>query len=192
MQPSGHGGCCAVQQGARVFCLPGPTQGRRLPLPPLAWAFNGEANMTSFLVVLHILVCVFLILFVLLQPGARGGVGAAFGGAGGATVFGGRGANTFLAKLTAAAAVVFMMTSISLSYFGSSSMSVMDKRGKAAAAAADKPADKATDLPAASADGANKDAPAAPDAPQPVVDAPPAAPAVPAAPAAPAAPANPG
>jgi protein translocase SecG subunit len=77
---------------------------------------NGGAyplpTMTAFLVVLHILVCLFLVLFVLLQPGARGGVGAAFGGAGGQTVFGGRGANTFLAKLTAGAAVVFMITSI--------------------------------------------------------------------------------
>lgn len=88
--------------------------------------------MTVFLVVLHVLVCLFLILFVLLQPGARGGVGAAFGGAGGATVFGGRGANTFLAKLTAAAAVIFMLTSISLSYFESSSTSVMSKRAPAA------------------------------------------------------------
>ncbi len=87
--------------------------------------------MTAFLVVLHLLVCVFLILFVLLQPGARGGVGAAFGGAGGQTVFGGRGANTFLAKLTGAAAVIFMLTSISLSYFGSSSTSIMTKRAPA-------------------------------------------------------------
>lgn len=84
--------------------------------------------MTPFLIVLHILVCVFLILFVLLQPGARGGVGAAFGGAGGQTVFGGRGANTFLAKLTAAAAVIFMLTSISLSFFVSRTGSVMSGR----------------------------------------------------------------
>jgi preprotein translocase subunit SecG len=97
--------------------------------------------MTAFLVVLHVLVCLFLVLFVLLQPGARGGVGAAFGGAGGQTVFGGRGANTFLAKLTAGAAVVFMITSITLSFFGSSSSSVMADRVKAKPAAVDKPAE---------------------------------------------------
>jgi preprotein translocase subunit SecG len=97
--------------------------------------------MTAFLVVLHILVSLFLILFVLLQPGARGGVGAAFGGAGGQTVFGGRGANTFLAKLTAAAAVIFMLTSITLSYFGTKNGSIFDK--KAAAAAEEKKADEA-------------------------------------------------
>jgi preprotein translocase subunit SecG len=85
--------------------------------------------MTAFLITLHILVCIVLILFVLLQPGARGGVGAAFGGAGGQTVFGGRGANTFLAKLTAVAAVIFMITCISLSYFVSHTTSVM--HGKA-------------------------------------------------------------
>jgi preprotein translocase subunit SecG len=121
--------------------------------------------MVAFLIVLHTLVCLFLILSVLLQPGARGGMGAAFGGAGGATVFGGRGANTFLAKLTGSAAVVFMLTSISLSFFGSSSSSVMDKMGggKPAAGAtttttatdADEPVDEpapAADGPAAAAD----------------------------------------
>lgn len=107
--------------------------------------------MTAFLVVLHVLVCAFLILFVLLQPGARGGVGgSAFGGAGGQTVFGGRGANTFLAKLTGAAAVVFMITSISLSYFGSSSKSIMAKRATPAAdVKADKKEEPKADAPAA-------------------------------------------
>lgn len=113
--------------------------------------------MTAFLVVLHVLVSLFLILFVLLQPGARGGVGAAFGGAGGQTVFGGRGANTFLAKLTAAAAVIFMFTSITLSYFGSSQSSVMAAR--AAAAKADQKDDaKATDQADAKPDVAAPDA----------------------------------
>lgn len=101
--------------------------------------------MTPFLLVLHILVCVFLIIFVLLQPGARGGVGAAFGGAGGQTVFGGRGANTFLAKLTAASAVVFMLTSVSLSYFVSRSGSVMS--GREQPAAAEEPKDGPADEP---------------------------------------------
>lgn len=106
------------------------------PLAPRARGAYPLATMTAFLVVLHVLVCLFLVLFVLLQPGARGGVGAAFGGAGGQTVFGGRGANTFLAKLTAGAAVIFMITSITLSFFGSSSSSVMADRVKAKPAAA--------------------------------------------------------
>lgn len=115
--------------------------------------------MTAFLVVLHILVSFFLILFVLLQPGARGGVGAAFGGAGGQTVFGGRGANTFLAKLTGAAAVVFMLTSISLSYFGSSSKSIMTGRGAPSVKVdTDKKVDDKADDKAGKKDGSSDDA----------------------------------
>lgn len=125
--------------------------------------------MTAFLVVLHILVCLFLVLFVLLQPGARGGVGAAFGGAGGQTVFGGRGANTFLAKLTAGAAVIFMITSITLSFFGSSSSSVMAGKTKPGVSATKD--DKKSDAPAA--DAPKADAPKADEAPKPVGDAPP-------------------
>ena len=149
------------------------------PLAPSAFCAYPCATMTAFLVVLHILVSFFLILFVLLQPGARGGVGAAFGGAGGATVFGGRGANTFLAKLTGASAVVFMLTSIALSYFGSSSTSVMAGRGTPATdtPAATAPADTApaatnTDGDDVGADdGAGDEAPEGDDAP--AGDAPP-------------------
>jgi preprotein translocase subunit SecG len=128
--------------------------------------------MTIFLIVLHVLVCSFLILFVLLQPGARGGVGAAFGGAGGATVFGGRGANTFLAKLTGAAAIIFMMTSISLSYFVSKSSSVMKARVPAATTTTDDA--KATD-DAKTAGDEKKDADSGLKI-APATDSPPAAP----------------
>ena len=66
--------------------------------------------------VLHVIVCLFLIAVVLLQRGKGAQVGAVFGGGGGATMFGGRGAGNFLTKLTAGAAVVFMLTSLSLAY----------------------------------------------------------------------------
>jgi len=66
--------------------------------------------------VLHVIVCVFLIAVVLLQRGKGAQVGAVFGGGGGATMFGGRGAGNFLTKLTTGAAVVFMLTSLSLAY----------------------------------------------------------------------------
>ena len=75
--------------------------------------------MITLLTVLHVFVCVFLILVVLLQPGKSGGMGAAFGGAS-AAVFGARGATSFLGKLTAACAVIFMLTSIGLSYLATS------------------------------------------------------------------------
>jgi len=75
--------------------------------------------MVTLLTILHVFVCVFLILVVLLQPGKAGGMGAAFGGAS-AAVFGARGATSFLGKLTALCAIVFMLTSIGLSYLATS------------------------------------------------------------------------
>jgi preprotein translocase subunit SecG len=72
--------------------------------------------MIGFVIALQVVVALFLILVVLLQPGNRGGVSAAFGGAGGDTVFGARGANTFLAKLTFGAAVLFMVCNLILSF----------------------------------------------------------------------------
>jgi preprotein translocase subunit SecG len=75
--------------------------------------------MITLLTVLHVFVCVFLILVVLLQPGKSGGMGAAFGGAS-AAVFGARGATSFLGKVTAVCAVTFMLTSIGLSYLATS------------------------------------------------------------------------
>ena len=67
---------------------------------------------------LHILVAIFLILVVLLQTGKGAEMGAAFGGAS-QTVFGSGGPAGFMAKLTTAAAVVFMLTSLSLAYLSS-------------------------------------------------------------------------
>jgi preprotein translocase subunit SecG len=72
--------------------------------------------MLAFVIVLQVIVALFLIMVVLLQPGNRGGASAALGGAGSDSVFGGRGANTFLAKLTFGAAVCFMVTNFALSF----------------------------------------------------------------------------
>ena len=72
--------------------------------------------MNTFLTVLHVMVCLLLILVVLLQRGKGSDIGAALGGGGSNTVFGSRGAGNFLTKLTTAAAVLFMLTSLSLSY----------------------------------------------------------------------------
>jgi preprotein translocase subunit SecG len=72
--------------------------------------------MSAVVTVLHVIVCIFLIAVVLLQRGKGAQVGAVFGGGGGATMFGGRGAGNFLTKLTTGAAIVFMFTSLSLAY----------------------------------------------------------------------------
>ncbi len=74
--------------------------------------------MTIALTVLHILACFVLIAVVLLQRGKGAEMGAVFGGGASSTVFGSRGAGNFLTKLTTACAVVFMLTSLSLSYIG--------------------------------------------------------------------------
>jgi len=64
---------------------------------------------------LHILSCFVLVIVVLLQAGKGANMGAAFGGSS-QTVFGSSGAGTFLGKMTTAVAIVFMLTSLSLSY----------------------------------------------------------------------------
>jgi preprotein translocase subunit SecG len=63
----------------------------------------------------HILVCLFLIIVVLLQSGKSGDIAAAFGGQGSQTAFGPRGAATALSRATTWSAIMFMVTSITLS-----------------------------------------------------------------------------
>ncbi|MFO0587280.1 MAG: preprotein translocase subunit SecG [Polyangiaceae bacterium] len=74
--------------------------------------------LQTLLSIIHVVVCVFLILVVLLQQGRGGGMGSAFGGAT-AQVFGGRGAGNFLTRLTGICAAIFMLTSIGLAYLSS-------------------------------------------------------------------------
>ena len=78
--------------------------------------------MYTFLTVLHVFVCIFLMLVVLLQAGRGGGIGLAFGGGGGSqSVFGSSGGANFLTKLTAICAVVFFTNSMALAYMSSQS-----------------------------------------------------------------------
>lgn len=79
----------------------------------------------GLLIALHVIVSVILILMVLLQKGKGADIGAAFGGAS-QTVFGPRGAQSFLAKLTTGAAVLFMVTSLVLALIASQKPSVME------------------------------------------------------------------
>ncbi len=73
--------------------------------------------MQTLVTILHVPVCIFLMLTVLLQAGKGGGMGAAFGGGTSmGTVFGGSGAGNFLRRLTVAAAIVFMLTSMVLAW----------------------------------------------------------------------------
>ena len=67
-----------------------------------------------FLVILHIVICLFLIGVVLLQQGKSADLAGAFGGQGSQTAFGPRGAANLLTRLTSWSAILFMVTSISL------------------------------------------------------------------------------
>ncbi len=81
--------------------------------------------LVTLITILHVLVCVFLILVILLQAGKDAGMGIALGGGGGSgTVFGGRGAGSFLGKVTAACAGIFFVTSLVLSFSASYKPSV--------------------------------------------------------------------
>jgi preprotein translocase subunit SecG len=71
--------------------------------------------MYALVMTIHVVVCVFLIIVVLLQSGKAADLAGAFGGMGSQTAFGPRGSATLLSKATTVSAVLFMVTSLSLS-----------------------------------------------------------------------------
>jgi len=73
--------------------------------------------MLTILTVVHITVCVFMVIIVLLQHGKGADVGATFGGGSGQTMFGTEGPLPLLNKITTASAILFMVTSVALAYF---------------------------------------------------------------------------
>src|ERR1700716_4685542 len=75
--------------------------------------------MITLITLVHIVVCFFIIIVVLLQSGKSGDISAAFGGQGSQTAFGPRGAASALSKATTWSAVAFMVTSITLSIYAS-------------------------------------------------------------------------
>ena len=129
--------------------------------------------MYVVLVILHILVALIMVGVILLQSGKGAEIGAAFGGSS-QTVFGSRGASSFLSKMTAVAATIFMITSLTLAI-------VSKRQNYASTLGLDKPA------PGSSAPAAS-DAPGLPAPTQPMADHPrdPGAPASTPAPPAPA------
>jgi preprotein translocase subunit SecG len=73
-------------------------------------------RVSAVLVTLHVIVCFVLIIVIMLQSGNAADLAGAFGGAGSQTAFGPRGAATFLSRATTWCAIVFMMTSLTLSF----------------------------------------------------------------------------
>jgi preprotein translocase subunit SecG len=107
----------------------------------------------------HVVVCLFLIIVVLLQSGKAADLAGAFGGMGSQTAFGPRGSATLLSKATTVSAIVFMLTSISLSILatrgsGASPTPTLQRHGAPASApksAAPAPAPAPATTPAAPA-----------------------------------------
>lgn len=125
--------------------------------------------MIVLLTIVHVVVCVFLIIVVLLQSGKAADLAGAFGGMGSQTAFGPRGAATLLSKATTIAAVVFMLTSITLGVLETrtrgTGQSVIERTGADQAAPAEEPAEgtPAESQPAAPVTG-SEESPSAPPA----------------------------
>jgi preprotein translocase subunit SecG len=93
--------------------------------------------MYILVMIVHVLVCFFLCIVVLLQSGKAADLAGAFGGMGSQTAFGPRGSATLLSKATTISAVLFMVTSLTLSIMatrnaGLGSTVLEDRSGKAA------------------------------------------------------------
>jgi preprotein translocase subunit SecG len=86
--------------------------------------YTDEVVIGILLTVVHVVVCLFLIVVVLLQSGKAADLAGAFGGMGSQTAFGPRGSATLLSKATTISAIVFMLTSISLSVIATRSQGV--------------------------------------------------------------------
>jgi preprotein translocase subunit SecG len=82
---------------------------------PREGCYTGEVVIAVLLTIVHVIVCLFLIVVILLQSGKAADLAGAFGGMGSQTAFGPRGSATLLSKATTISTIVFMLTSISLS-----------------------------------------------------------------------------
>jgi preprotein translocase subunit SecG len=115
--------------------------------------------------IVHVIACIVLILVVLLQAGKGATMGAVFGGSS-QTIFGSSGPGTFLGKMTTAIAIIFMLTSLSLSYTVSRKGSSLMEGAAKPAAQQTAPAPSPAVPPAPAQTPAAAPAPQAPAAPQ--------------------------
>ncbi|HYL36598.1 MAG TPA: preprotein translocase subunit SecG [Bryobacteraceae bacterium] len=108
--------------------------------------------MVIALTIVHILICFFLVVVVLLQSGKAADLAGAFGGMGSQTAFGPRGSATVLSKATTIAAAAFMLTSLTLAILAtrsaSSTGSVLERQKQPAKSAPAKAGQPATPQPA--------------------------------------------
>jgi preprotein translocase subunit SecG len=122
---------------------------------------KGYEKVHILITIVHVVACIVLILVVLLQAGKGANMGAVFGGSS-QTVFGSSGPGSFLSKMTTAVAIIFMLTSLSLSY-------MVSRKGSSLMEGAAKPVAQQTvptPKPAAPPAAATIPAPQIPAAPQ--------------------------
>ena len=119
--------------------------------------------------IVHVIVCLFLIIVVLLQSGKAADLAGAFGGMGSQTAFGPRGSATVLSKATTISAILFMVTSLSLSIMatrnaglGTTVLEGLPKSGPAPTKSAPLPVPQQNQAPAPQS---QQQAPAQPSAP---------------------------
>jgi preprotein translocase subunit SecG len=84
--------------------------------------------LTVFITIIHVVVCFFLMIVVLLQSGQAADLAGAFGGMGSQTAFGPRGSATVLSKATTFAAALFMITSLTLAILANRNASTGGER----------------------------------------------------------------
>jgi preprotein translocase subunit SecG len=120
--------------------------------------------MYIFLTIVHIIVSLGLIAVVLLQSGKGAEMGASFGASGSQSVFGAGGGSTFMSKMTTGAAIIFMLTSLTLAYLSS-------RPGGSSIMSSKVPAQTAPQMPA---QGQPATVPAKPSEPAKQMPAPPA------------------
>ncbi len=118
--------------------------------------------MNTILLGIHILVCLSLIGIVLIQGGKGAEVGAAFGAGASNTIFGASGGQSFIGKVTAGAAIIFMLTSLALAIFWGQpgSTSIMPDQIAPTSAANTMPGASFPSTPAPSAETATPATPA--------------------------------
>ncbi|MBI4698869.1 MAG: preprotein translocase subunit SecG [Nitrospirae bacterium] len=120
--------------------------------------------MYTFVVIVHLIVCLFLIFIILIQSSKGAEMGAAFGGST-QTLFGSRGAATFINKLTTTSAILFMLTSLSLAILSVNRGSVISGKTPVQQTAPQAPLTGTTPGPVTGQPAAGSDVPAPPQPP---------------------------
>jgi preprotein translocase subunit SecG len=130
--------------------------------------------MYTFLSIIYVFVCLFLILVVLLQSGKGGGLGSALGGGASQQIFGGAGAGNLLTRLTSGFAFTFMVLSVLLAYLSSSGEQALDRavreqtaKQEAAAEAPTEEVQEAGEAPAEKGQEAAEEPAESPDSSEP-------------------------